>query len=256
MVDPFEGVTGAGDVFVESAIDSKRNEYADIAQGTIEWHAIRYAKVGGSTCKDLLIKDLEDSAIFHRICGEMCEDFNPDDINTFVTKDMERGNDLEPKARERLEKKIGVKFEVAAWIQSNIKILGISPDGVNKENTIAGEFKCPAKNTYNKYMNNNRLLVDDYAPQIANYFAVIPTLEKLYMCAYRPEHKFCDFIMVEVTKDFVFNNGTVKTPKLYTIGELSEDIRSRAVELEGLCYEQIREYRKGKSLIPEALKHF
>jgi len=213
-----------------------------IEQGTIEWKRIRHAKVGGSSSKDVLVKDLEDSAIFHKICGEMCEDFDEYETS-FVNEAMERGNNLEPLARIELEKLKGIKLLVPAWIQSDIPILGISPDGINEENTFAGEFKCPAKNTYNKYMANNRLLVDDYAPQIADYFAVVPTLEKLYMCAYRPEHRFCKFICVEVTRDFLFNNGTVKTPKMYTIGELANDIRVRAIELQTMCNEQIEKYK-------------
>jgi hypothetical protein len=214
----------------------------NIEQGSIEWKRIRHAKVGGSSSKGLQVKDLFGSALFHQICGEMCEDFDEYE-DTYVSHTMQRGTDLEPEARKELELLKGISFIVPAWIQSDINILGVSPDAVTEDLTMAAEFKCPTRSVYNKYLLNNRLLVDEHADQIADYFASIPPLKLLYACAYRPEHKFKKLIVVEVTRDFLFNNGTEKTIKMYTIGELAEDIKVNALRLEEMCKNQIDTYK-------------
>lgn len=214
----------------------------NVEQGSIEWKRLRHGKVGGSSAASLLVKELYNSAIFHEICAEMCEEFDEYEIG-YVSPDMERGNNLEPLARIELEKLTKLTFTVPAWIQSDIEILGISPDGITEDLTIGCEIKCPAKKEYNAYLVDKNYLVDKYAPQIANYFAANSKLEKVYMCAYRPEHRYRQLITVEVTKEFIFNNGTEKTPKMYTIGQLVDDIRTAARKLEEMCKVQIEKYK-------------
>jgi hypothetical protein len=202
----------------------------DIEQGSYEWKELRHGKIGGSSAKDLFVKELVNSAIFHTICAEKCEPFY--DTDEYINSDMQRGIDLEPHAREELERIIGIKFNVPAWIQSDIDILGISPDGLSECEKFACEIKCPTAKKYNAYLFGTALMLADYCYQIATYFAVNPKLEKLYMVAYRPEHRYKTMIIVEVIKETTINVGTEKTPKMETVESIALSIQSNAVLLD------------------------
>lgn len=202
----------------------------EIEQGSYEWHEIKYRKVGGSNAKDLRVKDLLDSALFHRICGEKCEDFVYEE--GFKSEDMQRGNDLEPLAREELEKLTGIKFLVPGWIQSDIEILGLSPDGIDEQFENGCEIKCPGAKKYNQYLKDNHLIVEDHKDQICDYFATIPTLKHLYVVAYRPEHYFKKLIVCLVCEDTTVNDGTKAKPVMKTIRQIADEIRDNATVLE------------------------
>lgn len=208
-----------------------------IEQGSYEWKQLRHGKIGGSSAKDLFVKDLKGSAIFHKICAEKCEPFQEDD--EYLSHDMQRGNDLEPFAREELEALTGLKFNVPAWIQSDIRILGVSPDGLTEDHESACEIKCPGAKKYNAYLFDNSLLLFDYREQISDYFAANPKLKTLYVVAYRPEHKYKTMLVVKVTKETLINMGTEKTPKMETVESVALAIQSKALELDVMTDEFI-----------------
>lgn len=209
----------------------------NIEQGSTEWKELRHGKIGGSSAKDIFVKELRGSAIFHTICAEKCEPFQEQD--EYLSQDMQRGNDLEPFAREELESLTGLKFNVPAWIQSDIRILGVSPDGLTEDMESACELKCPSAKKYNAYLFDNSILLSDYSEQIATYFAANPKLKTLYVAAYRPEHRYKTMIVVKVTKETLINMGTEKTPKLETVESVALAIQSKALELEKITDEFI-----------------
>jgi len=211
--------------------------YEKIIQGSDEWKELRHGKIGGSSAKDLFVKDLKGSAIFHTICAEKCEPFQDED--EFLSHDMQRGNDLEPFAREELETLTGLKFNVPAWIQSDINILGVSPDGLTEDIESACELKCPSVKKYNAYLFDNSLLLSDYPYQIATYFAANPSLKNLFVAAYRPEHRYKKMIVVNVTKETLLNVGTEKTPKFEKVESVALEIQSKAIELDKITDEFI-----------------
>ncbi|MEG7750696.1 YqaJ viral recombinase family protein, partial [Listeria monocytogenes] len=70
------------------------------------------------------------------------EDFEFE-ADTFESDAMQRGNDLEPFAREYLNKYTGLEFKQTGWLQSEEnELLGISPDGITDCNRFSCEIKC------------------------------------------------------------------------------------------------------------------
>jgi len=76
----------------------------ELEQGTEEWHRIKWGKVGGSTSKQLFT---DSQTLLVKIVSELTEPFELSDSPT--TAAMDRGTEMEPQARNELEKYIGVK---------------------------------------------------------------------------------------------------------------------------------------------------
>lgn len=211
--------------------------YNEIEQGTLEWKMLRWGKIGGSTLKHIMVNKIEEAAIIDQLIFEQTEDF--EDSDNFISPEMQRGTDLEPYAREELEKQTGLKFNVPGWIQSDISILGISPDGITDCLRFACETKCPGGKNHVKYLRDNNALLTDYAQQIVDYFASIKNLEKLYVVSYRPESKIKKLLIVEVTPDTEIKTSSATKCKPEKISLLAEKARERAVEVENIVKKQI-----------------
>ena len=156
--------------------------YKDIEQGTIEWLEMRWGKVGGSTSAGLY-NDSE--SLFLDILSQNLEDFEIDE--SYSSRDMERGKELEPFALEYLSSYYKVSFLTTGWLQcGKNRLLGISPDGLSKSETIACEIKCLGRKAHTNVLLNNEV-PDEYIPQIVHYFTINPKLKKLYFICFRPE---------------------------------------------------------------------
>ena len=76
---------------------------------------------------------------------------------TFTNKDMERGNELEPEAREAYQESCFCEVEEVGFM--SCENWGYSPDGlVDKEGII--EIKCPKQTTHTKYLYEDRLPIE------------------------------------------------------------------------------------------------
>lgn len=183
----------------------------DIAQKTLEWHEIKWGKIGGSSSKGLFVKS---DTLLIDILSQRMEDFEPKE-NDFVSDDMERGNDLEPFAREYLNHYTGLEFIETGWLQSEEnELLGISPDGLTECETIACEIKCFARKKHFSVLLSNEIPLENIH-QIVHYFTVNPKLQKLYFIAFRPEAP--NHFIKEVTKETIVNLGTKVKPNLMSI---------------------------------------
>jgi len=153
----------------------------DVPQGSEEWHKTRDGLIGGTSVEKLVSKTTS-AKLKYEILASRFEDFELEDKK--ITDAMQRGIELEPLARQYLEEYTGLVFNEYGWLQSDIDILGISPDGLTEDKKISCEIKCPSKAVHMSYIQSDIL---PYFWQNVNYFAVNPQLEKHYFISYRPE---------------------------------------------------------------------
>jgi hypothetical protein len=193
--------------------------YKDIVQGTIEWHELKWGKIGGTLSKGLFV---DSDTLLIDILSQRLEDFEPTD--SFENDAMQRGNELEPFAREYLQSYTGIQFDEVGWLQSEEnELLGISPDGISECERFSCEIKCLSRKAHYAILLENEIPLDKIH-QCVHYFTVNPKLEKHYFIAFRPEAP--KHFIKELTLQSVVNIGTKARPKMMTI----EAIRDYSIE--------------------------
>ena len=116
--------------------------HKEIKQKSEEWFRIKWGKIGGTASNGLFVKNSDTLLI--DILSQRFEDYVH--VEGYVSADMERGNFLEPQAREYLEEYSGLKFVETGWLQSEEnELLGISPDGITEDEKVQCEIKCFGK---------------------------------------------------------------------------------------------------------------
>ena len=120
-------------------------DYKDIEQGTIEWHELRWGKIGGTASKNLLSDKIgkydKKQTLFYNVLSQRLEEFEPSE--SFENEHMQRGHELEPFARTYISEYVGVEFIETGWLQSEEnELLGLSPDGITEDYKKACEIKC------------------------------------------------------------------------------------------------------------------
>jgi hypothetical protein len=197
--------------------------FYNIEQGTEEWHAIRWAKIGGSSAKGLFIKS---DTLMMDVLAEYSEQFTMS--NSYQNDAMQRGAELEPEARFALEQYTGLKFLSVGWIQSiNIPLIGISPDGITEDESICCEIKCPGAKKHLQTCFDDEIPLDNLA-QCVHYFTVNPKLQRLIFVSYRPESIKSLFVK-ELTCNDSVNLGTKAKPVIKTINEWVEIAKAEAI---------------------------
>ena len=176
----------------------------DIIQGTEEWHQIRYGKIGGTLSDGLFVKS---DTLLINILSQQMEEFEMED--GYQSADMIRGNELEPLARQNLSEYLGVEILECGWLQSlDYPILGISPDGISKDETICCEIKSPGAKKHAKTILENQIPKDNLM-QCLHYFTVNPKLERLIFCSFRPENKIIPMFTKELNRDSIISIGKI-----------------------------------------------
>jgi hypothetical protein len=194
----------------------------DIQQGSIKWHELRNAKIGGSTSKGLFVKS---DTLLIELLSESIEDFEIED--SYQSDDMIRGNELEPIAREKISKQLGVDFIECGWLQCEENyLLGISPDGITIDFKEAIEIKCPAKKKHTQTILLNEIPSDNIC-QCLHYFTVNPHLEKLHFISFRPESIISLFQKI-LTRESIIDLGTKAKPNKKTVSEWVEIAKKEA----------------------------
>jgi hypothetical protein len=193
--------------------------YKDIVQGSIEWHELKWGKIGGTLSKGLFV---DSDTLLIDILSQRLEDFEPTD--SFENEAMQRGNELEPFAREYLQSYTGIQFNEVGWLQSEKnELLGISPDGISECERFSCEIKCLARKAHYSILLENEIPLDKIH-QCVHYFTVNPKLEKHYFISFRPEAP--KHFIKELTLQSMVNIGTKARPKMMTI----EAIRDYSIE--------------------------
>lgn len=203
--------------------------YPNIEQGSLEWHQIRYGKVGGSTSKQLHVKS---DTLLNELVSCRLEPFNPDNAEGFQNAAMQRGSELEPEARLALETATGLKFEEFGWLEMDgCQLMGISPDGLTSDMKIGCELKCPSRAVHTRYVREG-VLPSDYIDQVVQFFAVNEKLEYVWFASFRPESDIPLF-KVRVGKGDEINVGTKSKPVIKTVGLHALDKRIIGFKLQG-----------------------
>jgi len=183
--------------------------YDKVAQGTEEWFKLKWAKVGGTASSGLFT---ESETLFLSLLGDSVEDFQLDE--SFQSKEMLRGSELEPVARQQLSEYTGHNFIEVGWIQNlDRKLLGISPDGITSDFTIGCEIKCLGAKNYLKTVLEDKI-PREHIHQCIHYFTVNPKLQHLYYCCFRPENKLKPLFVKELTRDTMVDIGRVIKGKI------------------------------------------
>jgi hypothetical protein len=207
--------------------------YDKLEQKSLEWFEAKWGKIGGTLSKGLHTRG---DTLFIDLLSQHIEEFEPSD--SFENEHTKRGNDLEPFAIEYLEGYTGIQFKSFGWLQSEQnELLGISPDGVTEDLTIACETKCFARKKHTEVLLKGEVPLDNIH-QLVHYFTVNPKLEKLYFCAFRPE-SVKSFVKM-LTLDSVVNIGTKASPKNMKI----RDVREKSLEAADELLERIIETKE------------
>lgn len=195
----------------------------DLEQGTIDWHIVRHGKIGGTTSKGLFVKS---DTLLLDLVAEHTEPYD-EDSEGFASDIMLRGLELEPEARQKLIEYTGHKYVDCGWIQSDIEILGISPDGITEDLKHAMETKClTAKKHIEACLSHSILL--EHIHQSIHYFTVNPVLETLNFLYYRPE-SIKPMKVFTLTRDSMVNIGTNAKPVMVTVRHAGEIARKEAL---------------------------
>ena len=80
--------------------------HKEIEQLTDDWFKIKHGKIGGTLAHGLYVNS---DTLFFDLLGQNCEDYVPNE-DDYISQAMERGNFLEPMARQYLSKYVGVEF--------------------------------------------------------------------------------------------------------------------------------------------------
>ncbi len=147
-------------------------------QGSNEWLNARRGIATASnfskvvTSKGETSKQLNDYAF--QLASEVVTDIQDD---SFKSADMQRGNDLEPEARDAYQQETLTTVDEIGFVLCGF--YGYSPDGFIGDDGLI-EIKCPAQKTHAKYLYDNKLPTA-YKPQVqGGMFAT--------------KRKWCDFI--------------------------------------------------------------
>lgn len=165
-------------------------------QGSEEWEKHKIGKVGGTRIKEIitpakmmLSKSAEDLVL--KLVDEHITGLSSE--SSFSSAAADRGNELEPWAREKYIEKTGIKIiEHGFWESDSNPLHGCSPDGSTEDLKGAIEIKCIGykhlKYCSKKYADS---IYKDYKTQILNYFCVNEKLEWIDTVSYRPEFWPC-----------------------------------------------------------------
>ena len=152
-------------------------------------------------------------------------------LTKFLGKAVARGNDLEPLARDYINELTGLKFKEFGWLQSDIKIFGLSPDGMTEDETESCEIKCPSAPVHISYILDSDKIPSAYFWQCISYFAVNPKLKKHWFISYRPECEI-EAHIITLNRETVTQFGKSKKPVQEWVDMLLEFAKKMDKEVE------------------------
>lgn len=122
----------------------------------------------------------------------------PDD--TFQSEAMLRGAELEDKALAFLNFAHDYNFQKCGLVKSTEYAYGCSPDGIDLENKIGLELKCPSLHTHIEYISNGSL-PSKYKAQVQGAM-LVTGFDKWVFMSYYPDLKPL-IITVERDEDYI-----------------------------------------------------
>lgn len=150
----------------------------NVEQQTSQWEKLKLGRIGSSSFSNLMGKD---TGKLSKLADKLKDQLSPDYIPPYNIKTYhtERGNKLEPIAREVYEYRYKINIVQLGYIESNYKTFGMSPDGViySGSNIVGAiEIKCRNLELFEKFKSTFKI-PSTAINQIVAYFVAIPTLE-------------------------------------------------------------------------------
>lgn len=139
------------------------NIWPNVVQKSDEWFGARAGRITASNFERVFTpKTMKDSSQWEDLAIEMCcASIRPDEIQWEGNRHTDRGEELEPEAREAFAQAMGLEVEEVGFVtMDDNSIVGCSPDGLIKLNGVysAGlEIKCPLSKNHARYMLDNEL---------------------------------------------------------------------------------------------------
>ncbi len=165
--------------------------YKDITQGTEEWAAIRKGRPTASRFDEIVtaggaISKSSNAYIRELIAECFCPDFSAWVGNVYT----DRGQQLEPEAREAFAKHSGLIVNQVGFVISSDGVCGCSPDSLIMKDgvPVAGlEIKSPAPKAHVSYVLDG-VLPSQYAAQVHGSM-VVTGLNEWHFWSYFPGMK-------------------------------------------------------------------
>jgi hypothetical protein len=176
--------------------------YRDIAQGSPEWLLLRKGKPTASRFDEILTPKGELSKSSTAYIRELIAECFCPDFQTWAGNAMtDRGQELEPVAREAFVTETGFTLEQVGFVLSDDLVCGCSPDSLIMRDgePVAGvEIKCPAPKAHVGYVLDG-VLPDCYKAQVHGslavtglsewrFFSYFPGMRPLHVVVERDEY--------------------------------------------------------------------
>lgn len=196
--------------------------YRNVEQRSPEWFELKYRKVGGTRSKGLVENP---ETLLIELISEFGEDYVEQEEG-FISDSMLDGIVKEPEARAALNAYTGHEFEEVGWVQSDIDLLGISPDGITADGKRMCEIKCPqAKKHVDTCLKDE--IPPDNIDQCIHYFTVNKELKELYFLSYRPEFYPKPMFIKILTPESLVDIGLKKEIEIEVIGKMGLPIKPK-----------------------------
>jgi len=194
----------------------------DCEQGSQEWLNHKLGVVSGTRTEGAF-KGSE--PLINKLIAERMATYTESQA---TSKDMDRGNALEPLARKEYEKITGLKVEQVGFIlHPDRDDIGISPDGIISGAKKAVEFKCPKSATHIEYMRSTTA-PKKYLFQLASYFLNIPTLKTIDFVSYDELNEVKPIHILTLSLDDILSKEYLKGKTIGSMNNLESKIFSFA----------------------------
>lgn len=187
-----------------------------IDQGSEEWLKLRLGVATASNFDKIITPTGKESTQFEKYALELATQTlvsEPD--STFKNEAMQRGNALEPLARQLYQETTLNFVDEITMFKSDCGNFGYSPDGLIGEDGLL-EIKCPLATTHLKYLIDNKL-PSEYIPQVQGGL-LVSGRKWCDFVSYHPNFKERNMLIIRVERDEEFiaklKDGIEKTIKL------------------------------------------
>jgi len=129
----------------------------DLEQGSPEWLKARLGVATASNFSKIVTTQGKESTAIDKYALELASEMllsKPD--STYKNENMQRGNDLEGKARQAYQEHTLNFVEEIGFIKSDCNNYGYSPDGLVDDDGLI-EIKCPLATTHLQYLIDDKL---------------------------------------------------------------------------------------------------
>lgn len=189
----------------------------ELQQGSDAWKKWRQTKITGTAASVIMGNNPWKTRL--DLWNELLGITPPQEMN----EKMQRGNNLEPKARMIFEEIMGMEFPPIVCESDEYDFMGASLDGWNEDNKAVLEIKCPSERTHKEAIDG---IVPQYYIDQCQHALIVTGGVICYYVSYRPEHDKQIAVVeikpkpeymiqiIEKEKDFYENNlfSTIPTP--------------------------------------------